>query len=242
MTTDPNQTAGTEADGNAVASGTTSDGNAGPTAEEVEQLRAENEQLRRVKDQALAEKSTLEAMKLRVAQLEQAGTPAPAGNDMMAIQASVMEDVVLARQGDTNAQLRVWMYQQQYQANQRAELAIAEVQKFKEMLSVPEADRGEVERIALEKGVTPSVAELILKGTRYDEASRKIQQKEQQIAAQRKPVGTAEASVTATQVAKDTMTSAEFNALYDRLEAGGDDKAAMELLRKKESGTLKIAR
>lgn len=232
------QTAGTVDGGNVeVTPGTPTDGNA-----DVDALRQEVIRLRQVQQQALAEKQNLERLKqendaLR-SQASRAGaiTPPMVPADPMALRMrqALEEKRFLAAQGDADAMLQLGLLEQQQRLN-------AENQQLRQMLSIPDTERADVERLVHEHGVAPSTARLILRGMRAEEAEKKISAEDMAVrkTEERQRVATTVAPVAASE-AKNILSLDEYGAKLRKLQAENRLDEAAQLRRDRANGKIQL--
>jgi hypothetical protein len=222
-------TTGTTADGNAEATGTTVDGN----AEELAALKAEVEQLRKVKEQALAEKTNYERLKAQVANGPVAGTPPPANGDALRQAVSTLQ--YMANQGDVGAQLQVAIIENQQRLDhQNRENA--------ELLEVPDTNRERVKALAKEYGVAPKVAALMLKGQEASDLEARLAEaegRERKKTAQQ-TIATATVGVTASEVSKGIYKGSDYVTKLKSLQDSGDVAGARKLVSDRIAGTIKV--
>lgn len=227
-------TTGTTADGNAGATGTTAGGN----AEELAALKAENERLKQVQQQALAEKTNYEATRRRLEALESAGGQPPttvADTRAQRLQAVHAQLQVLAGQGDPGAE---WQLATLEEIKSQA----ARNQYLEELLTIPDSRRDKVAEMARQHRVTPKVAALMLKGQEASELEAKVAELEGRVKQEKaqQTVHTATVGVTASEVNKGIMKASDYQSQLKRLQEVGDMAGAKKLVEDRTTGKIQL--
>lgn len=246
------QTTGTTVDGNALdgTTGTTADGNAGMSPDERQEL----ERLRAEKEQHLAEKSNrereqqeLRETRARLEQYEQqrGGYQPPtmqADPQAQLLQQGIYALRQRAAEGDPEAVV-------QLQIAMEANSARGENAYLRELITIPDSDRAEVEKYSQQFRVSPTLAKKIRDGEKYEDLQKRMAEKESQIQRSNpiQPTPTAGVPVPNRALTDGgAMTDRDFFAKTAALEqkARDGDKAAerdlVKLVRGRDSGSIKI--
>lgn len=195
-------------------------------------------------EQQLREKSNLEAARKRVEALEQelaqreSGTPTPAAADDEAreLQAAWAQ---LAASNHPLDKLQVRALQRQAQKERELDYRL-------DMLEVPATDRSEVEKIARQHGLRPSVAHKLIEADRLKQKEREISDREQALMERERLRQQGVVATTATPAAAvagddKTMTGKDYAAKVNGLIRAGKADEARKLMLRRETGELNIS-
>lgn len=236
MSAQDDLTTGTAGGGNAEATGTPVGGN----ADELAALREKAdlaEKLEREKSQWLAEKGNYEALKREkeAAGFGVAQPPAQAPNAQNELQTVYAQLQYLAAGGDPGAKWQLALLEQQQQLARQN-------QYLQEMMSVPDSNRDEVNRIVRDHNVTPKAAMLMLKGMKASEAEARIAELEERVRKEtaQRTVHTATVGVTASEVGKTVYKGSEYADAIARLKRSGDENGVRQLINKRKNGEIQV--
>jgi len=248
---DESQTTGTPGTsgegGNATATGTppvsTEGGNAGAlNADE----RAELERLKRVQEQALAEKSNYERLKQENEQLSAQtmagrGYPPPTAYDPAAIRAQQLA-TVLQNVQERDPETAALILESDRLAQERIAKVETESRFYRELGGVPDADRQEAERISRTYNLWPSQAYNQIKAERYDKERANLAEQSRKVQEERDRLGrnvvrtTAEPSLSTPR--GDEITGDDYDKIISDARKG--DKGARKKLDDVESGKISV--
>lgn len=195
-------------------------------------------------EQQLREKSNLEAARRKVEELEQelaqrnGGTPTPANADD---EARELQAAWAALSASTHPLDKLQLRAMQRQAQKERELDYR-----LDMLEVPAGDRSQVEKIAKQHGLRPSVAHKLIEADRLKEKEREIAEREQALLERERLRQQGVVATTATPAAAvagddKTMTGKEYSSRVNGLISAGKADEARKLMRRRETGELSIS-